>query len=73
VITPTRLFLASLTPEGNAFETKEYTNLLITDAKSAAAKMTSIASGDYDGDGVEDIAVADSGSVRILRQLPRIR
>jgi hypothetical protein len=31
-----------------------------------------VAAGDFDGDGVEDLAVADSGSIRILRQRPRL-
>jgi hypothetical protein len=32
---------------------------------------TAIAAGDFDGDGVEDLAVADGGALRILRQVAR--
>jgi hypothetical protein len=31
---------------------------------------TGLAQGDFDGDGVDDLAIADSGALRILRQLP---
>lgn len=31
---------------------------------------TAIVQGDFDGDGVEDLAVADGGALRIVRQLP---
>mgnify|MGYP005853878357 CR=1 FL=1 len=34
---------------------------------------TGITAGDFDGDGVEDLAVADGGSIRVLRQKPRLR
>ena len=34
---------------------------------------SAVVSGDFDGDGVEDLAIADQGSIRIARQQPRLR
>ncbi len=34
--------------------------------------LTSIGAGDIDGDGVEDLAIAEKGTVRVLRQIPRL-
>lgn len=36
------------------------------------AEGTGVAAGDFDGDGVEDLAVADKGSIRVARQLARL-
>lgn len=34
--------------------------------------LTSIGAGDVDGDGVEDLAIAEKGTVRVLRQIARL-
>lgn len=34
--------------------------------------LTGVAAGDFDGDGVADLAIAEQGAVRLLRQSPRL-
>lgn len=67
VATERRLFRATLT-EDSSFDVHEITSLLGT----TSPRLTSVASGDFNGDGIEDVAVADSGAVRVLRQPPRL-
>jgi hypothetical protein len=70
VVTTRRLVLAKVNATKTAFETRDITDrlgLLQPDG------VSSIAAGDFDGDGVQDLAIADSGSIRLLRQQPRLR
>jgi hypothetical protein len=69
VVTSSRLFLAAVKADKSGFEVRDLTELLGT----ASVGITSIAAGDLDGDGVQDIAIADSGTIRVLRQLPRLQ
>lgn len=81
IVTDKRLFVAQIKPDGASFDVREETARLVTDAKvvgtqpstTGTIRLTAVAGGDFDGDGVEDIAVADSGSIRILRQAPRLK
>jgi len=69
IVTPKRLFLAPL-PEGRGpFQPVDVTSLF---GKQGLTYGSDVAVGDFDGDGVQDLAVADSGSVRILRQKARL-
>jgi hypothetical protein len=48
----------------------------VTDATAAFGDIrygSAVVAGDFDGDGVEDIAVADEGSIRISRQTARLK
>lgn len=69
VVTESRLFLVSLGAVASGFEVQDLSARLGT----TTGRMTAIASGDFDGDGVADLCVADSGALRILRQQPRLR
>jgi hypothetical protein len=68
VATRTHLAIANLAP-GGLFETRDLSDRL----GKTGVSLTGIVSGDFDGNGTQDIAIADSGSVRILRQLPRLQ
>lgn len=69
VLTATRLLLMRRT--GNRqFQTRDITAASGLTGMSAA---TGLAVGDFDGDGVEDVAIAEEGAIRILRQIPRLR
>jgi len=69
VVTPKRLYRARLE--------KSRAPLVVVDetARLGAGLLygTDVAAGDFDGDGVEDLAVADSGAIRILLQRPVLR
>jgi hypothetical protein len=48
----------------------------VADATAAFGDIrygSAVVAGDFDGDGVEDLAVADEGSIRISRQTPRLK
>jgi hypothetical protein len=66
VVTAHRVFLALLTPDRSRFDVRSLT------AFESLAEGTGAAVGDFDGDGIEDVAVADKGSIRIARQIPRL-
>jgi hypothetical protein len=68
IVTPARLFRARIGGRG-AFELVDETARF---GLGGLANASDVASGDFDGDGVEDLAVADSGAIRILRQRPRL-
>lgn len=68
IVTPGKLFLVR--PKGRTFEPAE--DLTGAFGVTGVSYGTDVASGDFDGDGVEDIAIADSGQIRILRQRPRL-
>ncbi len=66
IVTPKHLFRAFMRPDRT---------LDVTDAAAIFGGITygsSVAAGDFDGDGVDDIAIADQGSIRIARQKPRL-
>lgn len=69
VLTGSRLLLMRPLP-GRTFETRDIT---AASGLAGMAEATGLAVGDFDGDGVEDVAIAEGGSVRILRQIPRLR
>jgi hypothetical protein len=69
VLTGSRLLLMRQLP-GRTFETRDIT---AASGLAGMAEATGLAVGDFDGDGVEDVAIAEGGSVRILRQIPRLR
>jgi hypothetical protein len=61
VLTERRLLFATLRADRSGFEVK--------DAELASLQQcTGIVAADLDGDGVEDIAIADNGSLRVFRQ-----
>ncbi len=66
IVTLKRIFLATLNDSKTAFDVKELTSSIFGATGLRAA--TSVAAGDYDGDGVEDLAVADDGAVRLVLQ-----
>lgn len=65
VVTKTRLFLASPSASDR---TKIDTRVVLGAGPLGAA--TGVAAGDFDGDGVDDLAIADGGSLRLLLQVP---
>ncbi len=69
VISQRGLFLAKLKADRSGFETRDLGDRL----GARSNDLTSVATGDFDGDGVQDIAVAESGSIRLVRQIPRLR
>jgi hypothetical protein len=66
VVTQHRLLLATLHADKKGFDVVDATPPLFGAAGMGAA--TGISAGDFDGDGVDDLAIADNGSVRILLQ-----
>lgn len=65
IVTKTRVLLA--TPVVGD-RTKLDVRAVLAEGTSLTA-ATAIASGDFDGDGVEDLAIADGGALRIVRQV----
>jgi hypothetical protein len=63
-VTRHSLVLATVDTKGRAISTR--TTLLAT------VSGTGVAAGDVDGDGVQDIAVADEGNVIIMRDIPEL-
>lgn len=59
VLTPTGLFLVDVVRDGSATPTK---------LAATFTAATSIVAADVDGDGVDDLAVADNGSLRLVKQ-----
>jgi hypothetical protein len=70
VITQHRLLRATLRSDKSAFDVDDVTTTLFGPGGLVGA--TGLAAGDFDGDGVQDIAVADGGSIRIARQDGRL-
>jgi hypothetical protein len=66
VLTDTSLVLATLRPDKQGFDVRSLSSLL---GGRGVAGATGIAAGDFNGDGVEDIAIAD-GSIRLVLQQP---
>ncbi len=64
VVTTHHAYLASFVPDSMAFA--------LRDLGVALGDGTGVAAGDFDGDGVADIALADRGAIRIVRQKPRL-
>lgn len=69
IVTPKRLLRASFGKERGDISVKDETPRL----PGGLAGATDVAAGDFDGDGVEDLAIADSGAIRIVRQRPRLQ
>lgn len=69
ILTSKRLFVAPLPPARMPFGVGVEALVKV----SSLGNGTDVATGDFDGDGIEDIAVADSGSIRILLQQSRLR
>jgi hypothetical protein len=65
VITASSLTLAKLRLNGGGFDTTDLTNHI-----SGSPNLTGVASGDVNGDGVPDLAVADGGAIRVILQQP---
>lgn len=69
IVSPQRLFMVK--PNGRTFEPAvELTSLF---GRNGIGYGTDVVTGDFDGDGVEDIAIADAGQIRIVRQRPRLQ
>jgi hypothetical protein len=66
VLTDSSLVLATLRPDKQGFDVKSLSSLL---GGRAVAGATGIAAGDFNGDGVDDIAIAD-GTIRLILQQP---
>jgi hypothetical protein len=66
VVTTKRIVLATPGADRASFEVRD----IVSEGGAPLGRPTSIARGDFDGDGVDDLAIADSGALRILRQLP---
>jgi hypothetical protein len=66
VVTAKRVFRATLQADKKSFDVKDLTDHV----PSGLISATGIASGDFNGDGVEDLAIADSGAVRLMLQVP---
>jgi hypothetical protein len=69
VVTQHRLLLATAKADRSGFDYRELTSVL---GKRGLVSGTGVTSGDFDGDGVEDLAIADAGSVRLLLQTGRL-
>jgi len=66
IVTPKHLFRAFVRPDRGVD---------VTDATAAFGQIrygSAIVAGDFDGDGVDDLAVADQGSIRVSRQKARL-
>jgi hypothetical protein len=66
VLTERSVVLATLTSDRQGFDVKTVASL----AAKGVTSATGIAAGDFNGDGLEDIAVAD-GSIRLMLQAPK--
>jgi len=64
IVTQKRVFLARMKADKSGFDLSELALFGATGLRGA----TGIGAGDFDGDGVEDLAIADAGSVRIVLQ-----
>jgi len=67
VLTASSVVLATLRPDKQGFDVQSLSSLLNKPLNNA----TGIAAGDFNGDGVEDIAIADGGIRLILQKLAR--
>lgn len=63
------LAFAMLPRGARVFTVRDATSLL---GAGHNGSLTSMSAGDFDGDGVADLAIADSGAIRILRQRARL-
>lgn len=66
IVTPRHVFRAFMRPD-RSVEVHEATSIF-----GAISYGSAIVAGDFDGDGVEDLAIADQGSIRIARQKARL-
>lgn len=67
VVTNKRIVFAAPDPSDRS---RLVTRDVVPEGGAPLVGPTAIAQGDFDGDGVDDLAIADSGALRILRQLP---
>jgi hypothetical protein len=65
IITPHHLFRAVVQAD-RTFKVEAVS------AFGSIAYGSAVVAGDFDGDGVDDLAIADQGSIRIARQIPRL-
>lgn len=63
-----RLALAELSADRSKLEARDLTALL---GQPLTNRISAVAAGDWDGDGVQDLAIADSGAIRLVLQQPR--
>jgi hypothetical protein len=70
VVTQSRLLLARVSEDKARLDIRDLTELL---GAPLSNRLTGVAAGDFDGDGVQDLAIADSGAIRLLRQQPGLR
>lgn len=66
IVTARQLYLATLRDDRSGFDV-----VTLPDGLGTGEQLTSVVVGDFDGDGVPDLALADSGSVTILKQRTR--
>lgn len=66
IVTARQLYLATLREDRSGFDV-----VTLPDGLGTGEQLSSVAVGDFDGDGVPDLALADSGSVTILKQRTR--
>ena len=67
IVTPRHIFLAFV----GADRAVTFPDPSVASPFPTIAAGSAVVSGDFDGDGVEDLAVADQGSIRIARQTAR--
>lgn len=67
VATERSVVLATLRDDRTAFDARDTSDLFGANGLSSG---TGIAAGDFNGDGVDDLAVADSGTLRLILQIP---
>lgn len=66
IVTTKRIVIATPSGDRASFAVRD----IVTEALAPFGGPTALACGDFDGDGVDDLAIADSGALRIVRQLP---
>lgn len=66
VVTSKRIVIATPSADRASFSVRD----IVSEALVSLERPTALTCGDFDGDGVDDLAVADSGALRIIRQLP---
>lgn len=66
IVTTKRIVIATPSADRASFAVRD----IVTEASVPFVHPTALVCGDFDGDGVDDLAIADSGALRIVRQLP---